>query len=186
MTIAERVDHILQERKMSRRQLAKLAGIPPSSLQSAMERGRNLSIEMIQKLSLALGVNIEDLLGLSQEERDKVKETASLLQYAGQGTEEAHQAAIRNNQRERLLRSIEETTQKAVSEFNKQDLEEMLLEAFRDLPPLVQGLVVCQVCEQAHPYMGAFRQAAKEKMEGLPQRPRATISTKPPEKPDEE
>ena len=39
MTIAEKIDSILQERHISRRKIAQKAGIPPSSFQSAMERG---------------------------------------------------------------------------------------------------------------------------------------------------
>lgn len=64
MTITERIDSIIQARKMSRRQLAIKAGIPPSSLQSAMERGKSLSFEMIEKIATALNVSIGDLLGI--------------------------------------------------------------------------------------------------------------------------
>ena len=49
MTMTEKIDSIIQSKKMSRRQLAIKAGIPPSSLQSAMERGKNLSLEMLEK-----------------------------------------------------------------------------------------------------------------------------------------
>lgn len=54
MTVVERIDSVIQARKLSRRQLAIKAGIPPSSLQSAMERGRNISFEMIEKIAAAL------------------------------------------------------------------------------------------------------------------------------------
>lgn len=64
MTVVERIDSIIQARKLSRRQLAIKAGIPPSSLQSAMERGRNISFEMIEKIAAALNISVGDLLGI--------------------------------------------------------------------------------------------------------------------------
>lgn len=62
MTVVEKIDAILQNRNMSRRQLAKAANIPPSSLQSAMERGKNISTNMLEKISDALNVSILDLI----------------------------------------------------------------------------------------------------------------------------
>lgn len=62
MTIVDKIDSILKERNMSRRQLAKLAGIPTSSLQSAMERGKNISVDMLYKIADALNVPIVSLL----------------------------------------------------------------------------------------------------------------------------
>lgn len=56
------IDAILQQKNMSRRQLAKAASIPPSSLQSAMERGKNISADMLQKIANALQVPIELLI----------------------------------------------------------------------------------------------------------------------------
>ena len=63
MTVAERIDKILQEKKMSRRKLAQLADIPPSTLQSAMERGGdNFSYYMIAAIAKALNVSPTSLL----------------------------------------------------------------------------------------------------------------------------
>lgn len=62
MTVIERIDAILQSRNMSRRQLAKAADIPPSSLQSAMERGKNISVDMLEKISNALNISILELI----------------------------------------------------------------------------------------------------------------------------
>ncbi|MFR9310677.1 helix-turn-helix domain-containing protein [Hydrogeniiclostridium mannosilyticum] len=58
MAVADRIDTILQERGVSRRQLAIKAGIPPSSLQSALERGHNITLDMLQKIADALGVPV--------------------------------------------------------------------------------------------------------------------------------
>jgi len=58
MTIFERIDQILSERNMSRRQLATLAKIPPSSLQSAMERKRNMTLEMSESIANALETDV--------------------------------------------------------------------------------------------------------------------------------
>ena len=84
MTMTEKIDSIIQSKKMSRRQLAIKAGIPPSSLQSAMERGKNLSLEMLEKIASALNVDMIELLPFSEEEKQEVKSTAEALEYAGQ------------------------------------------------------------------------------------------------------
>lgn len=68
MTPAERIDSILKERNLSRRQVAIKAKIPPSSFQSAMERNKNLSIDMLQKISDALNVSIFDLMGVDEDD----------------------------------------------------------------------------------------------------------------------
>ena len=67
MTVVEKIDFILQKRNMSRRQLAKEAGIPASSLQSAMERGKNISLDMLTKIAIALNVSLSDLLPSTEE-----------------------------------------------------------------------------------------------------------------------
>lgn len=56
------IDAILKHKKMSRRQLAKAASIPPSSLQSAMERGKNISSDMLRKIANTLQVPVELLI----------------------------------------------------------------------------------------------------------------------------
>lgn len=58
MSITVKIDNILKTRNMSRRQLAIKAGIPPSSFQSAMDRGKNLTIDMLQAISSALDLPI--------------------------------------------------------------------------------------------------------------------------------
>lgn len=54
MSIYEKIDADLENRGMSRRQLALKAGIAPSTLQSTMERGRNMTFEMLLKIAAAL------------------------------------------------------------------------------------------------------------------------------------
>ena len=61
MTPCERIDQILSEIKMSRRQLALKAGIAPSTLQSAMQRNKGLSLEILFKISEVLGYDVEFL-----------------------------------------------------------------------------------------------------------------------------
>ena len=63
MTITERIDTLLAERGMSRRQLAVAAGIPTSSFQAAMARGRNMTVEVLQAVAKALDVSPAYLLG---------------------------------------------------------------------------------------------------------------------------
>lgn len=55
-TIAQQIDAELQKRGMSRRKLAELAGIPPSTLQSALSRDTGLSSDMINTIAAVLGV----------------------------------------------------------------------------------------------------------------------------------
>ena len=63
MTLTERIDLLIQERGLSRRRLAINAGIPPSSLQSAMERGRNITFDMLDRIANALDVPVQALMG---------------------------------------------------------------------------------------------------------------------------
>ena len=58
MTTVQRLDAILKSRGMSRRQAAIAAKIPPSTLQSAMERGKNISVDMLQQLAAALDIPV--------------------------------------------------------------------------------------------------------------------------------
>lgn len=67
MTPTERIDALLAARGMSRRQLAVAAGIPTSSFQSAMARGRNLTVEVLQAVAKALDVSPAYLLGQKAE-----------------------------------------------------------------------------------------------------------------------
>ena len=66
MTVCERIDTILKERGMSRRKLAERAGIPPSSLQSALTRNTGLSLDMLIPISDVLGLSVEFLSGVEE------------------------------------------------------------------------------------------------------------------------
>ena len=63
MTPAERLNAILKARGISRRQASLSANIPPSTLQSAMERGKNISVDMLKQIATALKIPMEDLIG---------------------------------------------------------------------------------------------------------------------------
>lgn len=95
MNTANRIDAILKERNMSRRSLALKAGIPPSSFQSAMERGGNMTLEMLGKVSAVLEVPISalyrepDFESILDEERrgiylDAIDRSMRKLNGAGQ------------------------------------------------------------------------------------------------------
>lgn len=83
MTVTERIDNLLKSRKMSRRQLAIAAGIPPSSLQSAMSRGRNMTIEMLLAISGVLDISAAYLLCGARNEgcQDAPKDDSSINDY---------------------------------------------------------------------------------------------------------
>lgn len=67
MTVCERIDGILKERKVSRRKLALMAGISPSSFQTAMSRNTTISYDMLIPISRVLKVPIYELMGYSLE-----------------------------------------------------------------------------------------------------------------------
>lgn len=62
MTVCETIDCLLEKKHMSRRQLAIAAGIPPSTLQSALSRNKEISLDMLEKLAQALNVSIAALM----------------------------------------------------------------------------------------------------------------------------
>lgn len=68
MSVYEKIDKALQSQKMSRRQLALKAGIPPSTLQSVMERQRNITYEMLKKIADALFLRLAYLVDDGPEE----------------------------------------------------------------------------------------------------------------------
>lgn len=61
MTSAEKIDSIIKEKGLSRRKVAMMANIPPSTLQSALERNKNITIEMLEKIANALDVPVFSL-----------------------------------------------------------------------------------------------------------------------------
>lgn len=66
MDIYDRIDDILKEKNLSRRKLAIMAGIPPTTLQSAFSRKTvNLPVDTIKRIADALGVPVSDLAGWS-------------------------------------------------------------------------------------------------------------------------
>lgn len=85
MTTVERIDELLKGLKISRRQLAIAADIPPSSLQSAMERNKPLSFEMQEKISSALHVSIFEILGDDERELYVDAEAGTIYNYLQQG-----------------------------------------------------------------------------------------------------
>lgn len=88
MTTCERIDALLAEKNMSRRQLAISAGIPPSSFQSAMQRNTTISLDMLFSISDVLGVSVEYLKNgetandeIPQQELDRMAEEYLLSIY---------------------------------------------------------------------------------------------------------
>lgn len=56
-----RIDDLLNKKNMSRRQLAKAIGVPPTTLQSAFEKKSNISIERLKKILAVLDARYEDV-----------------------------------------------------------------------------------------------------------------------------
>lgn len=69
--IYARIDKILSDKQISRRKLAQKIGMPPSTLQSAFEKGSNLSFERLTQIADALEIDVNWLLnGFTLEDHD--------------------------------------------------------------------------------------------------------------------
>jgi transcriptional regulator with XRE-family HTH domain len=72
-SVGERIQRLRREKGLSLRQLAKQAGVPQSSL-SAVETGarggRNLTLDTGKRLAKALGVTLDYLAGMYEEDQD--------------------------------------------------------------------------------------------------------------------
>ena len=69
MDIYSRIDELLRERNLSRRQLAREIGIPPTSLQSAFtKKSKSLNLQSVKDIATALDVSIDYLIGNEDEE----------------------------------------------------------------------------------------------------------------------
>lgn len=100
MNVVERIDKILSDKTMSRRELAKKAGIPASTLQSAMQRGKNISYEMLQKIADALDVDINYLMHgktLQQHEQAMIEELRLAAEANKTGDDRKLKAFIAQN-----------------------------------------------------------------------------------------
>jgi len=80
MEIYGRIDELLQAKKLSRRRLATIAKIPPTTLQSAFGRkSKGLSFEYLQRIADALDVSVDYLLG-EEEYDDSEKRLADAIE----------------------------------------------------------------------------------------------------------
>lgn len=90
MTIYERIDGLLAEKKMSRRKLAQQAGILEGTLSTAFARKTKLKFETILKISKVLGMSPWELL----DGTDIYDDMVSQMQYnAGQAFANAERIA---------------------------------------------------------------------------------------------
>lgn len=76
MDIYSNIDKLLEQKKLSRRKLAMLAEIPPTTLQSAFSRKtENLSFDTIKRIANVLEVTPFDLMGAAYWDMIMGKET---------------------------------------------------------------------------------------------------------------
>ena len=85
MTTAEQIDALIKERGLSRRQLAIDAEIPPSSLQPAIERNKNIPFQMLEKIVSTLGISIFEVLGDEERKLFVEAEAGTISDYFKQG-----------------------------------------------------------------------------------------------------
>jgi|GEM_PF-4657572 len=67
MDLLNRIDGILKSRNMSRRRLAALSGVSPSTLQTAFTRNGDLSVDNIKKIAKALNMSVDELIKTEME-----------------------------------------------------------------------------------------------------------------------
>lgn len=113
MTIADRIDELLREQKISRRQLAIKAGIPPSSFQSAMQRGGTMTFEMMKKVADALGVQVKDLYSDNEADRDFVSRVVQLTEQNDNNAVDRDFVEFWNSQ------ELEKTVNEGINQENK-------------------------------------------------------------------
>jgi transcriptional regulator with XRE-family HTH domain len=75
MSVYNKIDKILRERNMSRRQLALKIGVPPSTLASSFSRQAGMSAQTLIKIASALDKNVEDFF----DDESDLKETQALI-----------------------------------------------------------------------------------------------------------
>jgi transcriptional regulator with XRE-family HTH domain len=74
MTIGERVAHLRVKRHMRQTDLAKAANVPLSTinmLESGIRKGEGLSVETAKKIARALGVSLDHLVGMYEDEESE-------------------------------------------------------------------------------------------------------------------
>lgn len=84
MNITTLIDEVIKERGMSRRQLAIKAGVKPSTLQSAMERG-DMMVSTLEKIAKALNISVHGVLEGTSERMTNYKrlKTFTMEEMAG-------------------------------------------------------------------------------------------------------
>lgn len=75
MSVYDKIDEILRELNMSRRQLALKIGVPPSTLASSFSRQAGISAQTLIKIASALDKNVEDFF----DDEPDLKETQALI-----------------------------------------------------------------------------------------------------------
>ncbi len=149
MNIAENIDSILLEKKWSRRKLAQEAGIPPSTLQSAMERNKDYSIVTLQKIAVALNVPIGQLIHIpTKEELHSMIKESNVENRPYEGF-----AGLNKKQREELINSGQATINHSNGKIMWKTLEliqrEKLLSAFHTMNDAGQQKAISQVQDLA-------------------------------------
>ena len=97
-----RIDKLLQEKKMSRRKLATLAGIRPTTLQSAFaRRSKGLTLDYLQNIANVLSVSVDYLLAVEEDTADRdfqeARDWLELAQFVVEEYNEYGDYLIRNS-----------------------------------------------------------------------------------------
>lgn len=90
-SVGERIQRLRREKGLSLRQLAKQAGVPQSTL-SAVETGarggRNLTLDTGKRIAKALGVTLDYLAGMYEDENEDAPAQAVPTRGSGRQREQ--------------------------------------------------------------------------------------------------
>jgi transcriptional regulator with XRE-family HTH domain len=80
-TLGERIIYLRSKKNISQATLARQAGLPYStlcSLEKGLRSGEKVSLGIAKRLALALGVTLDYLAGMYEDEEDEESKTAAV------------------------------------------------------------------------------------------------------------
>ena len=89
MSFYNNLEELCKKKKITLAALARELGLSNSAT-TYWKRGSVPKYETLKKIADYFETTVENLLGFSKEEQNKIEETVNLLQYAGQEKERAH------------------------------------------------------------------------------------------------
>lgn len=170
MTITERIDSVIKEQGLSRRQVAIKAEIPPSTFQSAMERG-NMSFSLLTSVAEALGMSLVELLGYRlKHDTPENRETAEEGFKAAFDTMAAFEHEQEVEQKEKRCQTIEKAWRAAEEKEGRKLSFDEAMAHYK-----VEATVQQRIDAAIHKLNMEGRRIAAERLEELTEIPKYTM-----------